>query len=104
MTLLRISRAAEREASEAADWYEARQPTLGGRFLAALTDVLAKIEKSPSRFAREPSYQGWRDFRQARIERYPYVVIFEVKPDRIVVVQAIAHASRRPGYWHGQVE
>ncbi len=32
------------------------------------------------------------------LQRFPYVIFFETEADR-VVVWAVAHAKRRPGYW-----
>ncbi len=34
----------------------------------------------------------------ALMTRFPFVVFFEVEEDRIVV-WAVAHTRRRPGYW-----
>jgi toxin ParE1/3/4 len=36
--------------------------------------------------------------RRALLRRYPYLVVFRELPDCIQVF-AIAHGSRRPGYW-----
>jgi len=41
----------------------------------------------------------WRQsWRRALLRRFPYMVVFEVVEDRIVV-WAVAHTKRRPGYW-----
>ena len=36
--------------------------------------------------------------RRYRIKRFPYLMVYYTQPERIVVL-AIAHAKRRPGYW-----
>jgi hypothetical protein len=33
---------------------------------------------------------------------FPYSVIFQEKED-IVLIVAVAHAKRRPGYWRGRI-
>lgn len=40
--------------------------------------------------------------RRALARRFPYAVFFDVEPERAVVM-AIAHTSRRPGYWGHRV-
>ena len=35
------------------------------------------------------------------LKRFPFRIVFRNEPHRSLIV-AIAHAKRRPGYWHGQ--
>ncbi len=35
-----------------------------------------------------------------KLHRFPYCLIYRVEGDEIVVV-ALAHSARRPGYWYG---
>ncbi len=104
MIRLRVSRAAEREANDAAHWYNAQRANLGSEFLDELAAALTKVEAMPERFAREPTSGRLRDFRRAALARFPYTMIFEVKSPELIIVQANAHNSRRPGYWRQQVE
>jgi adenylate cyclase len=39
----------------------------------------------------------------APARRFPYAVFFDIEPQRLVVM-AIAHSSRRPGYWGGRIK
>jgi hypothetical protein len=32
------------------------------------------------------------------VKRHPYLVVYAILPDQIVVL-AVAHTSRKPGYW-----
>jgi plasmid stabilization system protein ParE len=41
--------------------------------------------------------------REAILTRYPYSVVYRVESDGSVLVVAVAHASREPGYWLGRV-
>lgn len=84
---------AELEVEEAVLWYEERRPGLGLEFVAAVGRVVAEIGEHPR------SFQEWRSpLRRAVLRRFPYVVFFEIESER-VVVWAVAHAKRRPGYW-----
>jgi len=55
--------------------------------------VILDIGENPERFP------VWRQtWRRALLHRFPYVVFFMIDEDR-VVVWAVAHTKRRPGYW-----
>lgn len=44
----------------------------------------------------------WRgSTRRFPLRRFPYSIIYQLKPDEIRVI-ALAHQSRRPGYWRGR--
>jgi len=76
-------------------WYESRRPGLGAEFLGTVHAVLARVGAAPEQFA------PWTDnprFRRALPSRFPYAVFFHVVGEEAVVV-AVAHTSRRPGYW-----
>jgi hypothetical protein len=94
---VRLDAVAEQEAEDAYSWYESREQGLGERFLGALAKTLERVEEAPEacaplrgRFAAP--------VRAAHVERFPFRVVFVELSDRYRVV-AIAHVSRRPGYW-----
>ena len=98
----RVLKAAEDEILEAALYYEDRQHGLGFDFYEQVSETIAAIGKSPLRF---PVYEGEHlehEFRRAQIRRFPYIVVYQVRPQETLVV-AIAHTSRKPGYWEGRV-
>ncbi len=101
--MLVISRAAEREAAEATDWYNARRDGLGREFLDELHSEFEAVESNPLRFAQVQPRSGTRELRQSRLRRFPYLVIYEVRSNNSLVVLAIAHASRRPDYWRSRI-
>ncbi|MCL2724887.1 MAG: type II toxin-antitoxin system RelE/ParE family toxin [Polyangiaceae bacterium] len=43
------------------------------------------------------------DIRSAKVDRFPYRVVFLVAGDEIDVL-AVAHAKRRPAYWRRRVK
>ena len=95
MRRLRVAPEAEEELGEAAAWYEAKRPGLGIELVAVADRALEEIADAP--FACGP----WRDdrpYRRKVLTRFPYVIFFRVDPDAVVVL-AVAHAKRRPGYW-----
>ena len=58
--------------------------------------VLGLVAANPLLF---PLYNG--DYRFASLQRFPYSVVYRVRPDRIDVI-AVAHSRRSPGYWRGR--
>jgi toxin ParE1/3/4 len=68
---------------------------LADRFKNAVEHALTAISADPLRYP--PS----RDVPQAqriRLVRFPFSIIYIDRPDSVWVV-AVAHGSRRPGYW-----
>ncbi len=98
-----LTRDAEGDAQAAFDWYEARRAGLGLEFLEGLAHLLEKIEAAPESFSREEDYAGTRELRQGLLRRFPYKVLFEIRPDGTLLGLAIAHTSRRPGFWRDRL-
>ena len=90
--------AAEVEATEAAIWYDDRQPGLGSRFLDAFAETLDRIRLTPLNLTRLESYTGHHDVRRCMFKRFPYIAIVLVRDDETIVV-AVSHVRRRPFYW-----
>jgi plasmid stabilization system protein ParE len=85
--------AALAEAEEAAAWYAERDPRVAGAFVAELEAALDRIAEAPGRW---PAHL--HGTRRVRLTRFPYLVVYRDEPERILVV-AVAHAKRKPGYW-----
>jgi plasmid stabilization system protein ParE len=90
---LRIHDAARKEANDANAWYRARSTKAARGFVDELERVLARIFDDPS---TGPAYLSGT--RRAKLHRYPYIVVYKVRGS-VVQVVAVAHTSRRPGYW-----
>jgi plasmid stabilization system protein ParE len=90
---LEILPAALAEAEDAAAWYAERDPRVAARFAAELETALQRVTEAPQRW---PTYL--HGTRRVRLTRFPYLVAYREDPTRILVV-AIAHAKRKPGYW-----
>jgi toxin ParE1/3/4 len=75
-------------------YYNKHYAGRGDRFAAAVERALFAIVESP--FAFPLLYEP--DIRSAKVERFPYRVVYLVV-DEIIDVLAVAHAKRRPAYW-----
>lgn len=98
---LRTHRLAEEELSDAASWYETRQPGLGVSFLDLVDNIL---DRSGSGLLPSSPVSGVKSTKNARrvlLKRFPYSIVFYEREDEIVII-AFAHSSRRPGYWRSR--
>ena len=85
--------AARQEYDQSFDWYAQRSTLAAERFERAVNEALRSIAADPERYAAVTPHH-----RACRVERFPYRVIYQIEPHRILVV-AVAHAKRRPSYW-----
>lgn len=88
---------ARRELDEAVDWYEDAATGLGADFFDEVEAAVRDACEHPVRWPLFPSVDPALAVRR-RVLRFPYSVAWLVQPDQIVIV-AVAHAKRRPGYW-----
>ena len=56
---------------------------------------MVRVGEAPAQF---PVWPGNLRFRRAVASRFPCVLVLHIVIDKPVIV-AVAHASRRPGYW-----
>ena len=95
---LRIDPAAEEEAQQASQWYEARRVGLGLEFLAAVDAALQRIREDPLQFPNLETLPDEPNVRRFLLKRFPHAIIYEVvSPD--IQILAVAHTRRRPQYW-----
>jgi toxin ParE1/3/4 len=85
--------AAAAEVERAQAWYEERSVFAAAGFLQELTRAVHRIRSAPE---RHPA----ADHRTRRIllERYPFSVVYLIRRDEVIII-AVAHHKRRPGYW-----
>jgi plasmid stabilization system protein ParE len=77
-------------ARDAYHWYEEQREGLGELLLAALDNGLKNIQSTPTANAKVK-----KNYRLARIYRFPYVIIYEIIRSEIVVL-SIFHTRRNP--------
>ncbi|MFN8854743.1 MAG: type II toxin-antitoxin system RelE/ParE family toxin [Planctomycetaceae bacterium] len=84
------------ELAHSHDWYERRQPGLGGEFLDELHRVLEQIAANPA------CYGFVQDgIRVGLLTRFPFAVFYRLLPDRIRVL-AIFHTARDSSGWQSR--
>ena len=101
MRRLRILEEAAEEAIEAAAWYERERPGLGVEFDHAVNAALDLLEDDIVPLTSVTGVPGDKDVKRLLLRRFPYDIIVREHPGEIVII-AIAHQSRRPGYWRGR--
>jgi len=82
------------EFQASASYYAERDPHLALRFVGAVEDTITRIIEAPT---------AWRvlhdsGIRRCRTRGFPYGVLYAVEADGILIV-AVMHGSREPGYW-----
>ena len=80
----------------ASEFYLDVSADLGQDFLDELQRIIDLLRRQPE-LGRLVS----RGLRALPLHRFPFSVIYASEPDRIVIV-AVAHQNRRPGYWRGR--
>jgi len=98
MRRLRIHAAAAEEAAAAAAWYEKERPGLGADFLRAVEAALDLLEAEIVPLVAVPGVAGRRGVKRLLLRRFPYAVVVRESAGEVIVI-ALAHSARRPGYW-----
>lgn len=83
--------------AEAAQWYAERVDGLGDRFLLEPEAAFARIDETPLTGSPWMHRRLPDGVRRMFLRSFPYSVVYIVEP-RVVIV-AVAHLRRRPGYW-----
>jgi hypothetical protein len=94
---LRFHPQAEQEYLTALAWYRERSLIAATNFESAFEQAVTRIREAPLRW---PIYIG--DFRKYTLRQYPFGVMYQDLPSEIVIF-AVAHGLRRPGYWRDRV-
>ena len=89
----RFHEAADAELAEAVAYYDGKAEGLGDRFLADVKAATRYIERYPE---IAPIIE--EGVRAKVLVRFPYSLMFVVEEHELYIV-AVAHQSRRPGYW-----
>lgn len=96
-TILRFHSQAQEEINEAFDWYFKRSREAADAFLGEVGKSLNRIVSGPRHF---PLFT--KSTRRLVMHGFPYAVIFQEKDETILVI-AVSHAKRRPGYWKARI-
>lgn len=94
---VKFARLATREIKEARKYYRLIRRELLVRFVNEVDQALAEMILQPNSF---PDYL--HGTRRVLLKKFPYMVVFKDLGDRFFIV-AVAHTSRRPGYWKSRL-
>lgn len=78
---------------DAVDWYDQEKPSLGLEFFNEVDSTLKKLSANPDAFSPFLFLT-----RRCLVQRFPYSIVYR-SVDFVIWVMAVAHTSRRPGYW-----
>ena len=86
------------EYQEAASWYARKGKALAFRFVSAVEDAILRAAETPER---------WRiveeDVRRCLTRVFPFGILYTIEPEYVLVV-AVVHCSRKPGYWRQRLK
>ena len=85
---------AQAELDEAIGYYESRRAGLGLDLLTEVQEALERVRQNPllcPRYRETP-------YRKCVLSRFRYIVFYRELED-VIWVAAVAHTSRKPGYW-----
>jgi toxin ParE1/3/4 len=85
---------ASAEYDAAFDWYLERSPDAAVRFDAEVDRALTQIGQAPERWAAGPY-----STRRFLLRQFPFTLIYRERPSGVIQIVAVAHTSRKPGYW-----
>ena len=97
MTPYRFLSPAEEEMTEAALFYDSRSDGLGSDFLDDVQRAVDRLSDYPH--SGEPIDSA---FKRTLLHRFPFSLIYAVEQTGIVIV-AVAHYGRVPGYWRSRI-
>lgn len=83
------------ELVDAVEWYETRRTGLGAEFFGVVDAGMARVCSAPE---LAPAWPNLPRYRRLVLQRFPYLLVYEVRAEEVEFV-AVAHTSRRPGYW-----
>ncbi|WP_254568498.1 type II toxin-antitoxin system RelE/ParE family toxin [Oscillatoria sp. HE19RPO] len=82
------------EYAEAVQYYNEQGVEVAQAFISAIEDTVYRIRESPTRYAVVDE----EDVRRCMARRFPYGILYAIEPDYILIL-AVMHCSREPGYW-----
>lgn len=103
MPIVRILEEAAEEAAEAAAWYEAEMPGLGNDFSGAVDAAIDLIEENILPLLPMSGEAGALGAKRIILKRFPYDIVFLERSGEALVI-AVAHHSRKPGYWRDRLK
>ncbi len=98
MIEVRFHPEAEEDLVDGERWYRERSEVAAQAFLLEIDGSLKQIAEAPLRWPT-----GFRGERRYVLDHFPYTIMYRARTN-YVFVTAVAHESRRPGYWRHRSE
>lgn len=83
---------------EATAYYETCREGLGLRFSREVYATINRIAVRPSAWPQISA-----NTRRCLTRRFPYSVIYEVREEDLLII-AVTHSNREPGYWKNRIK
>lgn len=103
MLPFRLLRQAERELDLARKWYDEQRYGLGLVFFDAYEDAVRHAQEFPDAGSVISDAELSRTVRRFPLRGFPFHLVVSVVDETLVVI-AIAHAKRKPGYWFERIQ
>lgn len=81
------------EFEDAARYYAGRQPGLEVRFINAVETALLQVSEAPTRWLALED-----NIRRYLVSVFPYALLYSIEADYVLII-AVMHCHREPGYW-----
>jgi plasmid stabilization system protein ParE len=94
---------ADDEILELVQWYRAREVKAAERLVALYENALLEVGRDPGQFPLMEMRRNPGNVRRVRLKRYPIQVCYQVIGSDVFVF-AVAHTSRKPGYWRKRIQ
>lgn len=91
---------AKRDLKQSYSWYRKSSDRAASEFLEEISATLDKISNTPGDFHPVSKHSKARS---VRVDRYPFSIIYLPSATNVIIV-AVAHDKRRPGYWQRRID
>ncbi|WP_414545118.1 MULTISPECIES: type II toxin-antitoxin system RelE/ParE family toxin [Nostocaceae] len=81
------------EYTEAVQYYAQQRAEIAQAFINAVENAVYQIRESPNRWNLVDE-----DVRRCLTRKFPYGILYTIEQDYILIL-AVMHCSREPGYW-----
>jgi len=88
---------AQQELDETVEYYNNESQGLGDQFLLEVLDCIQRVKQFP-----EAGRPFTSNSRRWRTRRFPYGIAYQILESEVLIV-ALAHLHRRPGYWLSRI-
>ena len=86
------------EYSEAVQYYTEQRVDVAQAFIDAVEEAVYRLRDSPNRY---PAING--EIRRCLTRKFPYGILYTIEPDFILIL-AVMHCRKKPGYWKSRLE